>query len=55
MEKWRLDRRIEQMEAEGVVFKPSVNVGVDVTAQSLLDEFDALCLCGGAARLRYLS
>ncbi len=54
MEKWRLDRRIEQMEAEGVVFKPSVNVGVDVTAQSLLDEFDALCLCGGATQGRDL-
>ena len=32
MEKRHLDRRLEQMEAEGVVFRPGVNVGVDVTA-----------------------
>ncbi len=50
MEKWRLDRRVEQMEAEGVVFRPGVNVGVDVKADQLLAEFDAVCLCGGATQ-----
>jgi glutamate synthase (NADPH/NADH) small chain len=55
MEKTRLDRRIEQMEAEGVTFRPGVNVGVDVPAKQLLDEFDAICLCGGATQARDLS
>src|SRR5690349_16916814 len=40
MEKELIDRRMEQMAAEGVVFKTSVNVGVDVTAKQLQDEFD---------------
>lgn len=54
MEKWRLDRRLEQMAAEGVVFRPSANVGVDITAQAILAEFDAICLCGGATQARDL-
>ncbi len=54
MEKWRLDRRLQQMEAEGVVFKPGVNVGVDVTPEQLLADFDAVCLCGGATQARDL-
>jgi glutamate synthase (NADPH/NADH) small chain len=48
MEKHHLDRRIAQMEAEGVSFRPGVNVGVDITGEVLLSEFDAVCLCGGA-------
>jgi glutamate synthase (NADPH/NADH) small chain len=54
MEKWRIDRRLAQMEAEGVVFRPGVNVGVDVTADALLAEFDAICLAGGACQPRDL-
>jgi glutamate synthase (NADPH) small chain len=54
MEKRFLDRRLEQMEAEGVVFKPSTNIGVDVSAQELLMRFDAVCLCGGATQPRDL-
>jgi glutamate synthase (NADPH/NADH) small chain len=54
MEKRFLDRRLKQMEAEGVVFKPGTNVGVDVTAERLLAEFDAICLCGGATQPRDL-
>ena len=38
MEKQHLDRRLHQMEAEGVVFRPKVNVGLDINAQQLLDE-----------------
>jgi glutamate synthase (NADPH) small chain len=48
MEKRFLDRRLRQMEAEGVVFRPSTNVGVDITAEEILARFDAVCLCGGA-------
>src|SRR3954462_2991806 len=40
MEKHRLDRRMAQMEAEGVVFRPGVNIGVDLPADRLLAEFD---------------
>jgi glutamate synthase (NADPH/NADH) small chain len=54
MEKRHLDRRIEQMEAEGVVFRPSTNVGVDVTADELLAEYHAICLCGGSTQPRDL-
>ena len=42
------------MEAEGVVFRPSTNVGVDIPARQLLDEFDAICLCGGSTQPRDL-
>ena len=48
MEKRFLDRRLRQMEAEGVIFKAGVNIGSDVTAQQLLSEFDAVSLCGGS-------
>jgi glutamate synthase (NADPH/NADH) small chain len=49
MEKRFLDRRLAQMEAEGVVFRTSVNVGKDVDARELPSQFDAVCLTGGAA------
>ncbi len=48
MEKRFLDRRMRQMEEEGVIFRPSVNVGVDIDASDLVKEFDAVCLSGGA-------
>ena len=54
MEKSRLDRRMEQMEAEGVTFKPNSNIGVDIDANELKKEFDALILCGGASARRDL-
>lgn len=54
MEKRFLDRRLDQLEAEGVVFSPGVNVGVDIDARSLLNRFDAVCLAGGATRPRDL-
>ena len=48
MEKWVLDRRIAQMEAEGVVFRTGVHVGMDIAGDQLQDEFDAILLSGGA-------
>ena len=48
LEKWRVWRRIRQMEAEGVEFRCGVNVGTDVSTRSLTDEYDALVLTGGA-------
>jgi glutamate synthase (NADPH/NADH) small chain len=54
MEKRFLDRRLRQMEAEGVVFRPSTNIGVDLPAEQLLKDYDAVCLCGGATQARDL-
>jgi glutamate synthase (NADPH/NADH) small chain len=54
MEKYVIDRRMEQMAEEGVTFKPSTNVGVDVNAADLLKEHDAICLTGGATHPRDL-
>ncbi|MEO8558102.1 MAG: glutamate synthase subunit beta, partial [Rhodospirillales bacterium] len=48
MEKHLIDRRVEQMAAEGVTFKTSVHVGKDVAASDLLKEFAAVALTGGA-------
>ncbi len=48
MEKRFLDRRLAIMEAEGVRFRTGVNVGLDVPAESLRAEHDALLLAGGA-------
>jgi glutamate synthase (NADPH/NADH) small chain len=54
MEKSFLDRRLKVMEAEGVVFRPGVNVGVDVTADRLRRDYDAVLLAGGAEKPRDL-
>jgi len=48
MEKSHIDRRIKQMEAEGVTFKVNQNVGVNVSADDLQKDFDAVILAGGA-------
>ena len=55
MEKRVLDRRLDLLAAEGVVFRTRVNVGVDVTAQDLQRDFDAVLLAGGAGRPRDLN
>ncbi|MFA5897516.1 MAG: glutamate synthase subunit beta [Hyphomicrobium sp.] len=55
LEKRVLDRRLDLMAAEGVVFRASVNVGVDVTAQDLRRDFDAIVLAGGAGSPRDLN
>ncbi|MBA0125736.1 glutamate synthase subunit beta [Haloechinothrix sp. YIM 98757] len=54
MEKWRLDRRIEQMRAEGTEFRTGVDVGVDVTAEQLRADYDSVVLTGGATAWRDL-
>src|ERR1700759_2861633 len=54
MEKRHLERRLEQMRAEGTEFRASVNVGVDITAEQLRAEFDAVVLAGGATASRDL-
>ena len=54
MEKWVVDRRLEQMRAEGIEFKTNVHVGKDITAEELRGNFDAICLAGGAMAARDL-
>ncbi|MEY7970587.1 glutamate synthase subunit beta [Saccharomonospora xinjiangensis] len=54
MEKFRLDRRLAQMRAEGTEFRAGVNVGVDLTAGELLSGHDAVVLAGGATAARDL-
>ena len=48
MEKIHIDRRVKQMEEEGVVFKTNQNVGENVKPDDLIDEYDAVILAGGA-------
>jgi glutamate synthase (NADPH) small chain len=54
MEKWVLDRRLDQMIAEGVEFRTGVNVGQSITGDQLQREFDAILLAGGAEQPRDL-
>jgi glutamate synthase (NADPH/NADH) small chain len=54
MEKRHIDRRLEQMEAEGTQFRPGVNVGVDITVAQLRLNYDAVVLAGGATAWRDL-
>ena len=54
MEKKVLDRRMEQMSAEGVTFKTNVHVGVDIAVEDLKQDFDALLLTGGSCERRDL-
>jgi glutamate synthase (NADPH/NADH) small chain len=55
LEKHHIDRRVNQMEREGVAFKTGVNAGVDITADELRATFDAIVLCVGAGKARELT
>ncbi len=54
MEKTLIDRRVAQMEAEGVTFHYGVHIGVTKPAKELNDEFDAVLLTGGSEKPRDL-
>jgi glutamate synthase (NADPH) small chain len=54
LEKRWLDRRLALMAQEGVVFRPGLNIGVDVPVGALRRDFDAIVLCGGATAPRDL-
>ena len=54
MEKHHVDRRIEQMEAEGVTFHYGAHIGVNLLVKDLLKDYDALVLAGGAEKGRDL-
>ncbi|BCX81946.1 glutamate synthase (NADPH) small chain [Methylomarinovum caldicuralii] len=54
LSKHLIDRRMAQMRAEGVTFRPNTHVGVDVSGRELLDQFDAVVLAGGSEKPRDL-
>jgi glutamate synthase (NADPH/NADH) small chain len=54
LDKSLLERRVQQMQAEGVDFKTNTHIGVDIPASQLLEEFDAVALTGGAEQPRNL-
>jgi glutamate synthase (NADPH/NADH) small chain len=55
LEKRHIDRRMEQMKAEGVEFRVNQHVGVNLPASQLLMEFDAVALTGGSEHPRDLT
>lgn len=54
LEKWLIDRRLEQLREEGVQFQTGVHVGVDLSAADLRRSFDAILLCTGSEAPRDL-
>jgi glutamate synthase (NADPH/NADH) small chain len=54
MEKHLIDRRLEQLRAEGVKFRTNAHVGDNVSVEDLVKDFDALLLAGGAEQPRDL-
>ena len=55
MEKKHLDRRLEQMSAEGTIFRTGVNIGADITWEQLDERYDAVIVATGALVPRDLS
>ena len=54
LEKWLIDRRLDQMREEGVVFQTGVQVGIDLSTAELRRHFDAVLLCMGSEQSRDL-
>jgi glutamate synthase (NADPH/NADH) small chain len=54
MEKHHVDKRVTQMEAEGVTFHYNAHIGVTVPAETLVNDYDAVVLAGGAEKGREL-
>ena len=54
MEKHHIDRRIAQMQAEGVRFRPNSHIGTEISAQKILADFDAVVLTIGSEKPRDL-
>lgn len=54
LDKEVVQRRVDLLAAEGVAFVTNTEIGTDIPAQQLVDEFDAVILCGGATRGRDL-
>jgi glutamate synthase (NADPH/NADH) small chain len=54
MEKHLIDRRVRQMEGEGVIFRTGMEVGVNVSVRRILDDYDVMVMAGGAEAPRDL-
>ena len=54
LDKTIIDRRLQQMQAEGVVFKTNTNIGKDITFEQLKADFDAILMTGGSEQPRDL-
>ncbi|MFQ5356081.1 MAG: glutamate synthase subunit beta [Mariprofundaceae bacterium] len=54
LEKRFIDRRLSQLRAEGVEFRTNTHIGIDVSAKSLLEKYDAVVLTGGSEKPRDL-
>lgn len=54
MEKWVIDRRLNLMEESGIQFRTNAHIGVNMPAKEIMDEFDAVMLCGGSTAPRDL-
>ncbi|HEY5713150.1 MAG TPA: glutamate synthase subunit beta [Allosphingosinicella sp.] len=52
MDRMLIDRRIAQMEIEGVIFRPNMEIGVTVPVERLMDDYHVLVLAGGAEQPR---
>jgi glutamate synthase (NADPH/NADH) small chain len=55
LEKTVIERRVKFMEEEGITFKTNANVGANVKVKELMEEFDAIVLCGGSTVPRNLN
>ncbi|MBK7176297.1 MAG: glutamate synthase subunit beta [Chloroflexi bacterium] len=55
LDKNLVQRRLDLMSASGIIFRPNTHIGVDVPAEQLRDEFDAIVICTGATRPRDLA
>jgi len=54
LEKRIVERRLDQLRAEGVVFKTNAHVGVNISVETLQNQFEAILLCGGSESPRDL-
>jgi glutamate synthase (NADPH/NADH) small chain len=54
MDKSIIDRRMAQLQAEGVVFRTNIHIGINIPAKKLLNKYDAIVLAGGSEKSRDL-
>ncbi len=47
-----IDRRLNQLEEEGIIFKPNIEVGKDISGKEILEKFDAVCIAIGSGKPR---
>lgn len=47
-----IDRRLKQLEEEGIIFKPNTEIGRDIAGTEIMKDFDAVCLAVGAGKPR---